>query len=645
MTKRILWSLAWLVMITTAPAELLLAKNKHTRYVVVVSPEASETERYAANDLARTLNEITGATFPVEETANNLPKLAIVVGQGSAAREVAPTLPYEKLGLEEIVILTKGDRLLLTGGRPRGTLYAVSRFLQDECGVRWWTPWASTIPEKKLLTIGKLDVRSKPAFEARDPFWFCAFDREWAVRNFSNSQSARIPESMGGCIQYQGFVHTFYPLVPPEKHFAEHPEWYSLIKGQRTTNHAQLCLTNPKLKDFVVERVKQWLKEAPEARIISVSQNDWHNPCECADCKALDDAEGSHAGTLLTFVNYVAAKIEAEFPLVAVDTLAYQYTRKPPKTVKPRSNVIVRLCSIEGNFREGLDHPTNAAFADDIKGWAQVCNRLYIWDYTTDFSHYLQPHPNYYTLGKNLRFFQKNNVRGVFEQGAYQAYGAEMAELRAWLLAQLMWNPQRDEQALIKQFLEGYYGVEAAVFIRRYLDLMHIAAKDFKLTCFTKNDAPFLQFPYLREAEDLWRSAEKAARNARQLPPVKTSPAARENINQIAAAKQLLDSAFKPQHTTQQDRHQEETPGTQQLQRVIAGHTALGYTWLSRWDTLRKECESQGGAWPLPATRKEFARQWLEQTKGIANVPWTEVKLINEQGTTPAEFVKKFITE
>src|SRR5207253_1484283 len=202
----------------------------------------------------------------------------------------------------------------------------------------------------------------------------------------------------------------------------------------------QLCLTNPKLRDFMVTRVKEWLRESPDAQIISVTQNDWAGWCECDDCKARDETEESHSGTMLAFVNYIAEKIEPEFPNVAVDTFAYQYTRKPPKTLRPRPNVIVRLCSIECNFREPLDHPSNAAFAEDIKKWAQICQRLYIWDYVTDFKNYILPRPNWFTLGPNIRFFATNQVRGVFEEGAYGGYGGEMSELRAWVLAQLLWK-------------------------------------------------------------------------------------------------------------------------------------------------------------------------------------------------------------
>src|SRR5262249_34557227 len=146
-------------------------------------------------------------------------------------------------------------------------------------------------------TINDLDVTDQPAFESRDPFWFPAFDGDWAARNFSNSQSANLNEERGGKIVYKGFVHTFYPLVPPKEHFATHPEWYSLIKGKRTVEGGQLCTTNPELRDFIVRQVKSWLRETPEAKIVSVSQNDWFGACECPVCKALDDREGSHSGT------------------------------------------------------------------------------------------------------------------------------------------------------------------------------------------------------------------------------------------------------------------------------------------------------------------------------------------------------------
>lgn len=592
--KALLLGTLFTAIVVSLPARAVtLATQGTTRHVIVTQPGAMPAETNAAVELAAALRDITGAEFRILVAGEAPAGPVIVVGPGPVAKALFPEVPFDALGLEELVIKSRGDHLLLAGGRPRGTLYAVSQFLQGTCGVRWWTPWARQAPKRPTLDVGAPDVRYRPVFESRDPFWFPAFDARWAVRNFSNSQSANIPEDWGGVIRYKGFVHTFNPLVPPEEHFAKHPEWFSEIKGKRTADHAQLCLMNPELRQFVVERVKQWLRESPEARIVSVSQNDWYGCCECAKCKAFDDAEGSHAGTMLDFVNFVAERIEQEFPLVAVDTLAYQYTRQPPRTVRPRPNVIVRLCSIECNFREPLEAPANAKFADDIRGWAKICDRLYIWDYTTDFGHYLQPHPNWFVLGPNVRFFAAHNVRGLFEQGAYQSFGSEFGELRAWVLAQLLWDPRRDDRALINEFLDGYYG-PAAPAIRKYLELMHGASAGWNLTCFSKTDTPFHGFATMAAAEALWKEAEAA----------------------VAGDPELLV-------------------------RTQRGRMWLGYVWLSLWDRLRKECGEAGATWPVAEDKAAFARAWLRLAQGEPSRPWTKVTHLSESGLTPDKFVER----
>jgi hypothetical protein len=590
--KSIFLGLAFLMVSLGEAWAAVIAEKGVARTVIVVDPAATATEWYAARQLASTLAQITGASFEIR-TNTESPPSAIIIGPGAAARASFPEIPLAQLAGEEMVVRTSGERVLLAGGRPRGTLYAVSRFLQDSCGVRWWTPWASRIPHNPSLRTADLNARAKPAFEYREPYWRCAFDADWSWRNFCNGEASHLTPEQGGCVIYKYFVHSFNTLVPPQKYFAEHPEWFSLINGKRTADNAQLCLSNPDLRDFVVQRVKQALRETPEAGIISVSQNDCFHPCECAQCKALDEAEGSHAGSMIAFVNYIAEKIEPEFPHVAVDTLAYQYTRKPPRALRPRRNVIVRLCSIECNFREALDSPANADFAADIRGWEQKTDRLYVWDYVTDFAHYLQPFPDWFTLGPNLRFFQAHHVRGVFEEGAYESFGAEMAELRAWVLAQLLWNPQQDDQALIREFLDGYYG-PAGQPLARYLELMRQASQGFNLTIGAPANAPFLSFKPLAQAESSWQAAEQAVAGDNEL-----------------------------------------------LARVRQGHLAVQCVWLSRWNPLREECSQAGATWPFTVTRDEFARRWLATAQGAPDKPWTTVTAVREGGLTPQNFVSQ----
>ena len=595
MTKRLLPCVLLAASCLPGHAGFVLSSGGKAGCVIIQQAGAIPAEVQAAKELAQTLQQIQGTKFDLVADADGKQPAMIIIGQGTLAQKNFPEIDFTKFGAEEFVMLVRGNHLLLAGGRPRGTMYAVNRFLQDQCGVRWWTPWATNIPAPSKKSILALNVHVKPVFEYRGPYWSAGFDPAWKAHNCVNNESALIPAELGGSMTYKGFCHTFYPLVPPEKYFTAHPEWYSLIKGKRTHENAQLCLTNPQLRDFMVQRVKEWLRETPDANIISVTQNDCDGHCECPDCKALDDAEGSHAGTMLAFVNYVAEKIEPEFPNVAVDTFAYQYTRKPPKTIKPRHNVIVRLCSIECNFREPLDHPSNATFLADLQQWSRICQRLYIWDYVTDFSHYLFPHPNYFTLGPNMRVFQKYGVKGVFEEGAYGGPGAEMAELRAWVLAQLMMKPQADDRALIQEFLDGYYGQAAAKPIRKYLDLMYQNSTNYSLRCFLHKDPPYLHFDSLAAAERLWQQAEKAA-------------------------------ASDPE----------------KLDRIRLGHLPVRCAWLTYWPTLRHECWEKNGVWPLAESRKVVAEEFRAVARGVPGKNWTVVRNMNESGASVDDFLKGF---
>ena len=587
-------------LLTGLPARALeIAAHGKPDIVILRQPGATAAEQTAARELAGFLQKITGATFQIEDASvTNIPKRAIVVGSGPVAQKLFPEIAPDRLGPEEFVMRAKGQRMLLAGGRPRGTIYAVYHFLQEQCGVRWWTPWATKVPHHATLRIPNLDKHEKPAFEYREPFWFTAFDPLWKVRNGANGEHQPIPAELGGCIKYKGFAHTFYRLVPPKKYFPAHPEWFSLINGKRTADHAQLCLSNPELRDFVVSRVKQWLRKSPDAKIVSVTQNDCQGACQCTNCQAIDEAQGSPSGSMIAFVNYVAEKIAPEFPDVAVDTFAYQYTRHPPKTLRPRPNVIVRLCSIECNFRAPLDDRSNAAFLADLQGWSKICHRLYVWDYVTDFSDYLLPHPNWFVLGPNLRLFQKYGVKGVFEEGAYQGYGVEMGELRAWVLAQLLWNPQQDDRALIQEFLNGYYGKAAAKPIRHYLDLMQDASKGFYLACYTRPNAPFRSFKVLAQAERLWRRAEKASAN-----------------------------------------------DPEKLERVLLAHLPVRFAFLRDWSNLRKECQEQKAKWPLSESRKVVADEFGKICQGVPGEDWTHVQVLNEGGLTVEKFLQPFAHE
>ncbi len=106
---------------------LTIAADGKTRAVVVVGDGADEAVKYAADELARFLGEVTGADFAIQD-APQKGGANLLVGP-EAARLIEPGFSTEGLGADGIVIRTKGSDLILAGGRPRGTLYAVYTFL------------------------------------------------------------------------------------------------------------------------------------------------------------------------------------------------------------------------------------------------------------------------------------------------------------------------------------------------------------------------------------------------------------------------------------------------------------------------------------------------------------------------------------
>ncbi len=567
-----------------------------SKAVVISQIGATPAEVHAAQELRDYLSKITGANILLRTGAADAPKNAIIVGQGPVTRKLLPDCDWSKLGAEQTLVRTVGDRLVVAGGRSRGTLYAVYRLLQEKGGVRWWTPWATTIPSNSSLKLGALNWSETPAFEYRDPYWFHSFDADWAARNFDNGFNTRVGAERGGKVEYAGFVHTYNGLVPPDL-FSKHPEWFSLIGGKRTNQNAQLCTTNPALRDFVVEQVKKTLRANPKATIISVSQNDCFNPCQCEVCQALAEREGSQAALVLDLANYVGQKIEKEFPNVAVDTLAYQWSRHPTRTMRPRPNVIVRLCSIECNFAYPLSAPENASFGDDIRGWSKLTNRLYVWDYCTDFAHYMLPFPDYFSLPATIQWFSENGVKGVFEEGDYSSNGGDMAELKAWVTAQLLWNPEQNPEGLINEFLAGYYG-PAAASIRAYMDLLAGQAKQDNLTFAAGFMQSYLDYPVMLQAETLWRKAEASVAGD----PVLTWRVAQSHIN--------------PQ-----------------------------YAWICRWMDYRRETLASKTPWPVNASRAAFAEAWLKRATTPGPEGWNPVTTVNEGGYPPKDFVKSLGTD
>lgn len=455
----LLWGAAVLLLPASARADVVLASHGKPLATIVVPRKAPPPVALAATEIQAALKTMSGASLPV---VNAAPRGAAIVLRDD------PALPSEAFRIR-----VTGNRVEISGGGSRGTLYGAMGFLERVLGVRWFTPKVTHIPRHDTVVVPEADISEKPAFEYREPYFREVFDRVWAYHNRTNGSSQRLDARSGGGVKYGLFVHTFNVLVPPEEHFDRHPEYFSLIDRERKRGVFQLCLSNPEVAKVAAERLRQIIRSKPDATIFSVSQNDTGGKCQCDRCAAIEREEGAASGLLLRFVNAVADAVKDEFPHVLIDTLAYQWTEAPPKHVRPHPNVRIRLAPIGACVAHPLDGcDANRKPLANLKAWAKITKQLYIWHYASNFANYFQPLPDLDEIPGDIRLFERTGVVGVYYEGGYApGGGADMAELKAYLMAKLLWNPATDPQAVIQEFLEGVYGPASAL-MGRWLDLL-----------------------------------------------------------------------------------------------------------------------------------------------------------------------------
>lgn len=489
--------------------DIALVVNGKSTYSIALPSQASPSERRGALELQRFLEEMSGARLPIvpdSATRRNL----IFVGRGAGVDGLRLSIAFDQLGPEGFALKTSGRHLVIAGGRQRGTMYGVYTFL-EKLGCRWYARDASVIPKKPSISVPPLDETQRPAFEYREPFLTEAFDKNWAARNRTNGDHSELDESTGGKVRYYPFVHSFYEMIPPEKYFATHPEYFSLIDGKRRVERGQLCLTNPEVLRLGVEAVERWIREHPDVTIFSVSQNDWEGWCECEQCARVEREEGGvHSGPMLRYVNALAEQIGQRHPDKLIDTLAYWYTEAPPRHARPRPNVRIRLCPIgacEAHPYEKCER--NAYFMRNLREWSKITNQLYIWHYNTNFSHYLLPFPDFDELAADIPMYRRHGVVGLFMQGAYAPNGGgENAELRSWVLSRLLWDPNIDSQAAVREFHHGYYGKAAAPMLE-YFNLLHQQVRAGKHIWIF--DVPDYSPAFVRDARALFAKADASA--------------------------------------------------------------------------------------------------------------------------------------
>lgn len=463
---------------------------------------ACESEMFAANELRTYIEYATGTVLPLVKDTEPASEREIVVGTTSREKEGAVSVDRTGFGDEGLYIASDGTRLVLAGGEKRGTLYAVYTFLEDYIGCRFFSSDCEIIYCADRIDVPSgISVFEKSDLEYRDNSTFSVLSSRTAPKLKMNSSFRRsLDDAHGGSIKFlndnEGFVHTM--------------SRYLGLGSDKT----QPCLTDEENYEKAIAAIRLYMGIHPDADIVSISQNDNNNYCRCSECARVNREEGSQAGTLIRFVNRIANELGDEFPNVKFMTLAYMYSEEPPKTA-PAENVIVELC----NFEDCLAHTIGECsesedFFELLRGWDAITDDLYVWFYGCSFwpGNLMTPFMNFDALYDDFRIFRENGVKGVFIEGITETFGNEFGELRAYLLAKLMWDPdmtKEEYEEAIHEFIAAYYGPVSGM-VQNYFDFLRSASGNAHYNLWAGPSDVFdnsLMPLYLNEISKWWATA------------------------------------------------------------------------------------------------------------------------------------------
>lgn len=449
-----------------------------------------------------------------------------------------PTVAQFATQLREdgILIKIEGSNIYIAGVNGRGVIYAAYEFLEKYCG------WGFYAPDVEKEPVGAINLENlehifNPQFDYRMNLLPSAGDGTAHFRKrHLNARWGTIPEpeEFGGSITFatKWNCHTFSALLPPEVYFEEHPEYFAMNKNgervlEKTIEHTQPCLSNPEVFEIILQNLKKDLRAHPNARYASVSQNDGGAFCHCEACRKVNEEEETDGGTIYRFVNRIAEAIEEEFPNVMIDTLAYNYSTKPPAKTVMRDNVSVLLCLMIACREHAIMDEScsyNAKVRQYLTDWGKVCNHIRIWDYAANFFNYPMSVMNFKLLYQNVHYLRNFPIKGILFQGAHTTNpDIEFSALWGYLQSKLAWNPDMTYVEYLncaKEFLYAYYG-EGAQFIYDYLMLMmQQPSSDYHYgpgaTC--EQIIPMLRLPdgrpnmsFIQDANDLFDLAEAAS--------------------------------------------------------------------------------------------------------------------------------------
>lgn len=321
-------------------------------YALVHGNNATECEKFAAEQMQRYLEEVTGVKLPiVTERALLSNKNFISIGQTELLEESSVTVDYSSLNGDGFVLKTVDDDLFITGANDRGTLYGVYDFLEKICGVRFLDINYEYVPTSSTVPLYQMDVVEIPAFKYRG----CLVESlghtiETPGGSSHGRNGVEVAEYYTKVRQTHEFLREESQTVVDEKHggsisinkdinqthnnltYVPVAEYYFTNQQKEENAHmfyhldgkvVDICYSDGITEEGTVAQVeemtaakayleglKKYIKQNPTAEYYTVGQEDLRTCCSCSTCYQRTLEYGSTTANVILFYNAMAREIQ-----------------------------------------------------------------------------------------------------------------------------------------------------------------------------------------------------------------------------------------------------------------------------------------------------------------------------------------------
>jgi len=510
--------------------QITLVQNGKSTAQIVISATSNPTEKYAAQELQRAIQKISGAQLPI---VNDISKSTfnVVIGTPQNNANIKTAHLFNTQNAEETRVFTQGKVLFLAGPTPRGALYAVYTFLQDELNCRWYWPGESGeyLPRQNTIAIDNLDIRQLPGLRDRSlSINSPHYDEDviiWMARNRLNWHHLQ-----GSTIKHENITNLHekglqvviggHNITLPPKMLEQHPDYVAMVGGKRQIPErgaSHLCWSNAGVQKAVAEKIEKWWDENPNVDSVSFLAADQTHFCECDQCKIMAPDISTR---WQKFCAIVMQQVNKTHPGKHYQALAYQAYRDVPTEAADFD--LIGYTTYNINYTKPITDPSNAKARGEIEAWQKLNADMAIRGY--QFIPFNKPMyaPIESLIVQEIAWAHQHGLKGwKSEVTPFGHPKSTLPQDERWVTnrmaiyaaAQAMWNADINPQYIVNDWSQHVFGPAAAPMESYYQSMQNAWENSVKpLTYFLQPPASFAG-NFI--SDDLLKKAETDFKNAR----------------------------------------------------------------------------------------------------------------------------------